>query len=214
VLARLADDLPRAGEYLRRAQLAMGYPLLAVMALGAGAAVPVVDLLLGDGWHEVAPVLALLAVAGSAQVLAGVGNWVYLSRGLSGQLLRYTLVSLLISAVCIGVGSRWGVVGVAAGYAAASLVEWPLSLWWLSGVTVVPVRDLMRGALRVSGCAAVAGTVCFAVVQLTAAWPSPARIAAGAVGGLAVYAAAALVPAVRDDLVEVREFGRAMLTRR
>jgi PST family polysaccharide transporter len=213
VLARMQDDLARSGEYLRRAQLALGYTLVTAMALGAGAAVPVVDLMLGDRWHAVAPVLALLAVAGSAQTLAYVGNWVYLSRGLSGQLLRYTLVTLLISATCIGIGSQWGVVGVAAGYAAAALLEWPLSLWWLSRVTDLPVRALLLGALRVTGCAAVAGTVCFLGTQLTAALPSPARIVVGVAAGLAVYGVAALVPAIRDDLAGVRAWGRSMVSR-
>src|SRR3954452_25151242 len=104
VLARLQDDLPRAGDYLRRGQLALGYPLVTAMALGAGAAVPLVDLLLGPDWREVAPVLALLAVAGSAQTLSFVGSWVYLSRGLSGALLRYAVLTLLLKAVSIAGG--------------------------------------------------------------------------------------------------------------
>lgn len=214
VLARLHDDLDRAGEYVRRAQLALGYTLVTAMALGAGAAVPVVDLMLGARWHDVAPVLALLAVAGSAQTLAYVGNWVYLSRGLSGQLLRYTLVTLLISATCIGIGSRWGLVGVAAGYACAALLEWPLSLWWLSRVTVLPLRALFLGALRVTACATVAGAACFLGTELTASWSSPGRIAVGVAAGLAVYGVAALLPPIRDDLIGVRAWGRAMVSRR
>ena len=213
VLARLQDDLERSGEYLRRAQLALGYTLVAGMALGAGAAVPVVDLMLGERWHEVAPVLALLAVAGGAQTLAYVGSWVYLSRGLSAALLRYTLATLVLTAVCIGVGVRWGVVGVAAGYAAAALLEWPVSLWWLSRLTDLPVRALLLGALRVLACAAAAGTVCFLGTVLTAAWPAPGRIAVGVAAGLAVYGAAALVPAVRDDLAGVLAWGRSMAAR-
>ena len=213
VLARLQDDLERSGEYLRRAQLALGYTLVAAMALGAGAAVPVVDLLLGDRWHQVGPVLALLAVAGCAQTLAYVGSWVYLSRGLSAALLRYTLVTLALSAACIGLGSQWGVVGVAAGYAAAALLEWPLSLWWLSRVTALPVRALLLGALRVTACATAAGSLCFLATLLTAAWPSPVRIAAGVTAGLAVYAAAALLPPIRADLVGVLAWGRSMAGR-
>jgi O-antigen/teichoic acid export membrane protein len=213
VLARLQDDPVRAGEYLRRAQLALGYTLVAGMALGAGAAVPLIDLLLGDLWHEVPPVLALLAVAGSAQTLASVGNWVYLSRGLSGELLRYTLVTLAINAACIAVGSQWGVVGVASGYAAAALLEWPLSLWWLSRRTELPVRALLLGALRVTACAAAAGTACFLGTELTASWPSAARIAVGGGTGLAVYAAAACIRAIRADLAGVLLWGRSMFSR-
>ncbi|RZU34452.1 lipopolysaccharide biosynthesis protein [Blastococcus saxobsidens] len=214
VLSRLQDDPDRAAEYLRRSQLALGYSLVAGMALAAGAAGPLVDVMLGDRWTEVAPVLALLAVAGSAQTLSFVGYWVYLSRGLSGALFRYTLVSLVLSAVCIGVGSRFGVVGVAAGYATAALIEWPLSLWWLSRTTVVPVRDLYLGALRVTACAGTAGAACFAATQMSVGWPSAGRLAAGLLTGLAAYALAAVAPPIRRDLAGVAAWGRQMASRR
>jgi PST family polysaccharide transporter len=213
VLARLQDDAVRAGEYLRRGQLALGYTVVAALALGAGAAVPVVAVMLGDRWAQVAPVLALLAVAGSAQTLAYVGNWVYLSRGLSGALLRYTLVTLLISATCIGVGSRWGVVGVAAGYAAAALLEWPLSLWWLSRITDIPVRALLLGGLRVTACATAAGAASFLGTQLADGAHPLLRIAAAVACGLAVYAAAAVLPPVRADLRGVAAWARSMAGR-
>jgi O-antigen/teichoic acid export membrane protein len=214
VLSRLQDDLDRSGEYLRRSQLALGFSLVAGMALVAGAAGPLVDVLLGDRWAQVAPVLALLAVAGSAQTLSFVGFWVYLSRGLSGALFRYTMVTLALSAACIGAGSWFGVVGVAAGYATAALLEWPLSLWWLSRVTVLPVRALYLGALRITACAVTAGTACHAATQLTAGWPSAGRLAAGLLAGLAAYGLAALVPGIRRDLAGVVAWGRQMVARR
>ncbi|MGY1601010.1 lipopolysaccharide biosynthesis protein [Geodermatophilus sp. SYSU D00815] len=213
VLSKLQDDPERSGEYLRRSQLALGFSLVAAMALVAGAAVPVVDLLLGDRWAEVAPVLALLAVAGSAQTLSYVGFWVYLSRGLSAALLRYTLVTLLLNAVCIGVGVSFGVVGVAAGYATAALLEWPLSLWWLSRITPLPVRALLLGALRITACAAAAGVACFAATELVAGWPSVGRIAAGVVAGLAAYGVAALLPTIRRDIAGVVAWARQMIGR-
>jgi PST family polysaccharide transporter len=214
VLSRLQDDLDRAGDYLRRSQLALGFSLVAGMALAAGAAGPLVEVMLGDRWAQVAPVLALLAVAGSAQTLSFVGFWVYLSRGLSGALFRYTLVTLALTAVCIGLGSRFGVVGVAAGYATAALLEWPLSLWWLSRTTVLPVRDLLVGALRITACAVTAGAACFTATQLTLGWPPAGRLAAGLAAGLAAYGLAALVPAIRRDLAGVVAWGRQMVARR
>ena len=204
VLARIQDDLERSADYLKRSQLVLGFTLVPALAVIAGASVPVVHLVLGDRWSAVAPVLTLLAVAGSAQLLANVVSWVYLSRGLSGPLLRYTLVSLCLSAACIGVGCRFGVLGVATGYATAALLEWPLSLWWVSRVTVVPGRDLLLGALRIMGCALAAGTACFLATGLTAGWPAVSRIASGGLAALAVYAVVAgLVPRIRRDVLDV-----------
>lgn len=213
VLSRLQDDLERAGGYLRRSQLAMGFTLVAGMALVAGTAGPLVEVLLGDRWAQVAPVLALLAVAGSAQTLSFVGYWVYLSRALSGALFRYTLLTLVLNALCIGVGSRFGVVGVAAGYATAALLEWPLSLWWLSRLTVLPVRDLLLGALRISACAIAAGAACAATIGLVPGWPAVAQLVAGLAAGLVAYGSAALVPAIRRDLAGVAAWGRQMTRR-
>lgn len=213
VLARLQHDLSRSGEYLKRSQLALGFTLVPAMAVVAGTSVPVVHLVLGSRWAGVAPVLTLLAVAGIAQTLAYVGSWVYLSRGLSGALLRYTLLSLGLSAVCIAVGSRFGAIGVAAGYASAALLEWPLSLWRLSTVTSIPLRALLAGALRITACAAAAGAAARTASTLTASEPSVARIAAGAAAALTVYAVATLVPRIRRDVLGVVAWGRQMLGR-
>lgn len=213
VLARLHDDLPRAGEYLRRAQLALGFSLLPGLAFVAGAAQPAVELLLGDRWLSVAPVLALLAVAGSAQTLALVGSWAYQSRGLAGALMRYTAVAVVLNAVCIGVGSTFGVVGVAGGYAAAALLEWPLSLWWLSRITPIPVGALLLGALRVGACAAAAGGAAFAATQLSEASAAPVRLAAALAAALATYGVAALIPRIRTDMLGVAVWGRQMIGR-
>jgi O-antigen/teichoic acid export membrane protein len=213
VLSRLHDDLPRAGEYLRRAQIALGFTLVPGMALAAGAAEPIVELMLGEHWLEVAPVLALLAVAGIAQTLAFVGSWVYFSRGLGGALLRYTAATVLLNGLCIGIGSAFGVLGVAAGYATAALLEWPLSLWWLSRLTPIPVRDLVLGALRIGSCAAPAAVLGFAATQLLETAPAPVRLGAALGTGLFVYAVAVLFPRIRDDLRVVLDFGRRMVAR-
>jgi PST family polysaccharide transporter len=105
------------------------------------------------------------------------------------------------------------VVGVAAGYAVAAMLEWPLSLWWLSRVTEIPVRALLLGALRIIGCAALAGTVCFLTTRLTADWSTAAQLAAGLTAGLAAYGMTTLVPAVRSDLAGVVAWGRQMVGR-
>jgi PST family polysaccharide transporter len=192
----------------------MGYPLVGMLAFAAGAAVPLVDLFLGSGWGDVAPVFALLAIAGAFQTLSYVGNWVYLARALTGQLFWYSLVSLTIKIVCVVVGSRWGIVGVAAGYAIAPAIAWPISLWWLSRLTPLPVRDLTFGALRITAAATVAGLSCLLVVSLLSALPLLVEILAGALTVALVYLlAAVVVRPIRSDLREVLLIGRKALKR-
>lgn len=209
VLTRLHGDYQRAGEYIRRSQLALGYTIVAGLSIGAGAATPVVALLLGSKWAHVVPVFSLLAIAGACSTLSYVGFWVYVSRGLTRDLMRYTLVTLVLQALCIVIGSQWGMVGVAAGYAVAAGLEWPLSLTWLSRITVIPLHDLMHGALRIVSCAFLAGIAAAAAAHATNTEPAIIGCLAAAAAGVGVYGAAVLLAhPVRADLAGVAAFGR------
>ena len=214
VLSRLQHDEERSGRYIKRGQIALGYSIVPGLAFVGGAAVPLVNLLLGDAWAEVAPILALLAVAGAFQTLSYVGYWVYLSRGLTSQLLRYTMVTFVIKAVCILGGSNWGIVGVAAGYALAPALCWPLSLWWLNRITVLPMRSLLLGALRIVSLAAVAGGAAFVTSWLLRAEPSVLALVAAGGAVLACYGVGALLfSRIREDIGAVLDTGRKMLRR-
>jgi PST family polysaccharide transporter len=215
VLARVQHDDARFGEYIRRGQLALGFTLVAGLAIAAGAATPLVEVMLGDEWAEAAPVLALLAIAGGAQTLAFVGYWVYLSRGLGSALLRYTLATFVLKAACITVGSAGGLVGVAAGYMTAALIEWPISLWRLSRITRIPVRELYLGASRVTLCATAAGTVSLVITELTESFPATVNLSFSAIAGLSTYGIiAALIPKIRSDLRGVADWAGRMFARK
>lgn len=213
VLSRLQDDRERFDEYLRRGQLALGFPIVVSLGVVAGAAGPLVELLLGPSWSGVTPILALLAVAAASQTLAFVGLWTYLSRGLGAQLFRYTVGTSVLRLACVLTGSAWGVVEVAAGYALAACLEWPLSLWWLSRITDFPGRTLMAGALRVLACAVPAGGAAW-LVTLAGALPTAVTLLLAVLAGAAVVALAATVSrTVRADLAGVLAFGRSMVRR-
>ncbi|MDO8121487.1 lipopolysaccharide biosynthesis protein [Isoptericola sp. b490] len=206
VLSRLHAEPERYADFVRRGQLALGYTLVAALALVAATADPVTAVFLGGTWSAVAPVLRLLAIAGIFQTLSYVGYWVYLSRDLTTDLFRYTLVSAAIKITCVLVGSLGGIVGVAAGYAVAPALAWPLSLWWLNRRTSIPARDLATGALRILAVAGAAALSAAAVSAELVSSPAMARIAAAGAVGMAVYGLAALaVPAVRRDLAGVAE---------
>ncbi|MDM7830690.1 lipopolysaccharide biosynthesis protein [Cellulomonas edaphi] len=198
---------------VRNGQLVLAYPITIGLALLAGVAEPTVAIVLGPKWAEVPPVLRLLAVAGIFQTLAYVGYWVYLARGLTRQLLQYTLMSAAIRIVCVVGGSAWGIVGVAAGYALAPMLAWPLSLWWLNRSTTLHVASLYQGAARVLVAGAVAGGAAAA-----GAWALPdhgawAQLAAGLLAGLVAVAVVMLATPLRRDLAVLRRSARAALRR-
>lgn len=206
ILSRLQDDDERFADFVRRGQLALGYGLVSVLAVAVALAVPITDLFLGSRWEAVSPLLQLLAIAGIFQTLSYVGYWVYLARNLTGALLRYTIVTSVIKVVCVAVGSIWGVVGVAAGYALAPAIAWPLSLAWLSRRTSLPIRALTVGALRILAVVSAAAGAAAWTDSLMVAQSSALRLAVGTLAALVASALIGLaVPIVRRDLTSVME---------
>nr|WP_284291078.1 oligosaccharide flippase family protein [Angustibacter aerolatus] len=215
VLSRLQDDPVRYASFLRRGQIALGYTLVAGVAIAAGASVPLIDVFLGDRWAAVSPLFRILAFAGIFQTLAYVGYWVYLSRALTGALLRYTIVTSLLKVGLITLGSHWGITGVALGFAAGPALAWPISLWRLSRITDIPLGGLYRGAGRVLAMALLAGGATWGVCVAAAALPSLVTLLLGALTGVAVYALGALaLRPIRADVLSVVDILRQAVASR
>lgn len=214
VLAAVQDEALRLACYVRHGQLVLGYTLVAGLGLVVGTAPQLVSTLLGDSWQEAAPLLALLAVAGAVQTLGLANYWVYVACGLTGALLRYSLIQATVKIACVVIGSSWGVVGVAAGYALAPLLTWPLSFWWLSRSTSLPMRPLVASAARVLGVfavVAIASRLAAGAVPWSSPWLGLAAGVAG--GGLAVALLYAVLAPVRRDVRTVVGLGRQAVTR-
>ncbi|MFE7227035.1 lipopolysaccharide biosynthesis protein [Nocardioides sp. NPDC057577] len=210
VLSRIRDNAALTQRFVERGQLALGYSLCAGLGLVAGAAVPICALFLGPGW-DVAGIFALLACGGLFQTLAYVGYWVYLAHGLTTELRHYTLAASALKVICILVGVRYGITGVAAGYAIAHLLEWPLSLWWLSRRTQLRVGRLYLGAARIL---LVAGSVAAAAYATAAALhgQNPAlAVPVCVLAGVAAYAVLLLIPSIRRDVISLAETVRGAI---
>jgi PST family polysaccharide transporter len=212
VLARLSSDVKRYGEFVARGQLALGYSLVVILGIVAGAAQPATAVLLGGQWTAVSPILRLLAIAGMFQTLAYVGYWVYLSKGLTSDLMRYSIVAAIVKIICIVAGSQWGIVGVAAGYALAPALTWPLSLWWLSRRTPIPLKKLVQGALRVIVVSGITGLATFGTTLLLSGAPEFVQLVISVLAGLAVGVLMVwIIPAFRQDAIGVIEIGKMVL---
>ena len=204
ILSRLRSDIPGSDRYVQRGQTALGLTLVTGLAFVVGAAQPVTEIFLGEQWLGVEPILRLLGVAGIFQTLAYVGYWVYLSHGLTSQLLRYTFISVAIKISAIAIGSQFGVVGVAWGYAIAPAVSWPLSFWWLSRSSTIHVRPLLTGGRRIVGICTVVGIAAFLGSRLTEAGGRWWQLVASAVSaGVAYGLVMGLIPPLRRDLLGV-----------
>ncbi len=106
---------------------------------------PVVNLLLGPKWLDVAPVFVPLAVAGMLQPVSATFIWMLVSQGRRGDLRLWSIVGPLLSCVAIVAGMSRGVIAVATFYAACELfVRAPLLAWFVGRRGPVRVSDVLR----------------------------------------------------------------------
>lgn len=205
VLRHLLDDQPRFNRFVRQGQLALALPVGLAMGLIAGGASAVIPVVLGSDWNASIPYLRLFAVAIVFSTLAYVGYWIYLARGLTHVLFRYSLVSATLRVICILTGSYWGPIGLAVGYAISPMLEWPLSLWWLGRRTAIPQRALYGNAIRVVAQSLIVGCASFAVTTASASLVPIVSLVLGALAGVCAYVILILlIPVFRNDLKQVR----------
>lgn len=205
VLRHLVDDQPRFDRFVRQGQLALALPVGLAMGLIAGGASALVPVVLGSDWNASIPYLRLFAVATVFATLAYVGYWIYLARGLTNVLFRYSLVSAALKVTCILVGSYWGPLGLAVGYAISPMLEWSLSLWWLARHTHLPQRALYGNAIRVVVQAIIVGCASFTVTTASAGAAPIVSLVLGTLAGVCAYVILVLlIPMFRNDLKQVR----------
>lgn len=206
-LARIQNEPDRYARYLLQGQLVLLNLLVPALALAWAVAEPLILVVLGDSWDEAVPIFSLLVLGGVFQSIGFVQNWVFTSSGKTAQQLRLNLVTRPVFVLAVLVGSMWGVVGVAAGYALTAALQWPVALWWAGrAVPAARVGRLFRNALRAIATyfvAAVVAHVAVRAAELGSAWLS---LGLGATVMLAVLTVeAAVLPAYRRDLVRCVE---------
>lgn len=200
VLARVQDDVSRFHRFVAMGQMVLGYSLVAGLAVVAGAADSLVAILLGSQWVDAVPILRLLAAAAGLQLLAFVGYWVYVSKGLVGELLKYTFVTTSIRIIFVVTGSFFGVIGVAWAMLMAPLVAWPLTFWWLARRASIPMQSLWRGGIRIMAFSIILGCVASGADALVARYSPWIGLASAGAASLVAYGLLALLPIFRRDI--------------
>lgn len=208
-LSRLQDDRPMAGRvYLRFVRVIAFLAFPVVVGLFAVSDL-FVHVVLGDPWAETIVLLRILGPLGITQsVLLTVGA-VYRSQGRPDLELRVGLALKGVLVLGILIGLEWGVVGVACGYAIASLLNSYPCMWFAGRLIGVTPGDVARAVLAPLVFALAMGSV---VLALRAALPVDTsewvELAAVVAVGVVVYVGLALAWDPRAAL-ELRELRRA-----
>lgn len=130
---------------------------------------PFVMVGLGEHWRPVVNVLAWLVPVGLLQSIGTTVGTLYLATGRTDVMFKWGIAAGLLVIPAFAIGLQWGITGVAAAYAVASL------LLFLPGL-VIPFRlvGLRVGGvlLRLMPSMATAAVMALMVAALAAAWPA------------------------------------------
>jgi PST family polysaccharide transporter len=175
------------------------FPLMTAFAVMSR---PAVAVLLGSKWAGVAPLIMVLAPVGLVQSVSSSAGVLFQSVGRTDVQFRWALATspIFIGAFILGV--RWGVMGVAVGYAVVSLVLWLPGMWLALRQAGMTVGNYL-GALSRAGANSVVMGIVLGLVWLVAN-PSAWLIAAACVAGVVAYCGMVLA----DDRTSAREILR------
>ncbi|WP_425478634.1 lipopolysaccharide biosynthesis protein [Pseudoxanthomonas winnipegensis] len=148
VLSKLQDERERYSTFLLRGQTVMVHLIVAIFAFACAQGEPLIRLFLGEQWRGAVPIFQVLTLGGVFQVVAYATYWVFLSLGLMRAQLIYSVIARALLIVCILVGSHWGALGVAIGYALGLALMWPMSVIWVTRVGQAPGRAMFNNGLR------------------------------------------------------------------
>jgi PST family polysaccharide transporter len=172
VLAAIQDDIARVRAVTSATALVglVTFP----MCLGLFATEPLMLGVFGPQWGETVPILRLLSLAGLVQSITALPTIVYLSQGRPELQLRVTLLERLVTIPAILAGLGWGIVGVAAAYLAATIVNAVPSLYLANRLIALPLRALATALAPVL----LAGVAMAASVVAIDAWAPPLDVRA------------------------------------
>jgi len=158
-LSRTRDDAELYRRYWSTAMLlVLSVMLPAVAFLGVESEAFILSLL-GPAWVEAIPVFRLVMVGAMAIALTRHSRWIFLSEGRTREQLRLSVMHLASMAVAVAVGVRWGVLGVAAGFAASRWLMLGPELAMAFAGSRIRWRDFLTVAWRPLAAAAGATTI-------------------------------------------------------
>ena len=142
-LTRMGDDRARMGRAWLKAVMVTGSLILPVTITLAAAAPALTYVLLGPRWQGMVPVLELLALATTPQIIASASGGLFRAAGATDTMLRISLISTVLSVLAIIAGLPWGTEGVAAAILVISSISLPVIMVPLCRVVGIAFAEAM-----------------------------------------------------------------------
>lgn len=201
-----------ADTLLYKVQFGVGTLIVWMFAVTAGTAQALIPFLLGDQWVPAVPVFQVLAVGGAVWVFNHVSYWAFIVKEKPYALLSYNFVSKPLAIASIYLGSHFGLIGVAWGYAAAMAFSWPLNLVWLARTADFPAWRFLANGSRILLGGAFGGAASAVAFTVLPPVPPPVGVAVGVLAGTAAMTAVLLaLPESRALLADWIRLARSSL---
>ena len=139
------------------------FPMMALMFILAN---PLITVILGQKWLEVATYLQIFIVYSAVETVGLTTSWIYKSIGQTKIMLRWGLFSAAVMMSAAIIGLRWGAKGVAIAYVIAQIVVlwipgWTIAFKFINLTVFEALRKLLPISLNAIAMGAIGGTVYF-----------------------------------------------------
>lgn len=142
--SRIQDNNAGLGGAFTEVASAVAIVTLPLMLGIMAVAEPIVVLALGEAWRPIIPLLLILAPIGALQSLMVLSDSLFIAKGRTDLRLRWSLYQAGASVVGVVAGLPFGLIGVAAGYALASVCLAPPLLRVACGQLDIKPGEVMR----------------------------------------------------------------------
>lgn len=143
-LSRLDCTSNQYSQYYLRAIDAIALPGLLLSTVILGLARPVVEIVLGSEWAEVAILFWCLGPAILTSVFNVAGGWVFVTSGRADRLSRWSVCTSPLVLAAMLIGSQWGPRGVALSFSTCYAVLFPFMLRYAYRGTSVRFSSVVR----------------------------------------------------------------------
>jgi O-antigen/teichoic acid export membrane protein len=192
--SQMNDDRERLAEVWIRATRLVGVISIPSLVGLVIVAPDFVEVVLGPRWSDATPVIQILAWVGIIQSLQTLSGEVLLALNRAGTLLRFTMLWFVGSVGSFALGLQWGIVGVAACYAASTTLIEPVRTYLTSRALGISPWTFVRAFTGVAQATALMAATLLATraALLESGLPTYARLVLLVVVGGIAYVAGSL----------------------
>ncbi|MDI6827162.1 MAG: MOP flippase family protein [Armatimonadota bacterium] len=149
---------------------------------------PFVLAIFGTKWSDMIPVLRVLSVVGMMQSIGTLNGNLYLSQGRADLQFKVSLFVKATAVLGIVIGLRWGILGVAIGYAVASILNSYPAFYFAGRLVDLSYWRLWRNLLGVVSCSVAMAAIVFGVgAILPTKWPYSVQLLCQVTAGALAY---------------------------